>query len=80
MRSTHYHVTQHGRRSRPIKHKALADRECLALAGAYGTPSGFLPQVESCYDAACIDPPILSQAVGRPEAARIRERDTWPWG
>ena len=77
-RSTHYHVTQHGRTSRPFRYQALAQTEALKLAGVNGTPSGFLPAVEPCYDPSCLALPIASQMVGRSSApARTRERD-WP--
>lgn len=63
MRSTHYHIEQHGRRSVPIKYQAHARLQALRLAGVNGTPSGFLPVVVPCYSTACLDPPLLSQAV-----------------
>jgi hypothetical protein len=64
MRSTHYHVTHQGRRSRPVRYQALAQQAALRYAGMTGTPSGFLPGVVACYDAACLDPPPASVTTG----------------
>jgi hypothetical protein len=62
IRSTHYHITQHGLRSAPIKNKGVADLKCRQLAGQRGTPSGFLPMVVPCYSSACLDPPPVAIA------------------
>lgn len=79
-RSRHFHVYNHGLRSEPFCYRAEARERAQLLAGVFGTPGGFLPNIGECCDPTCLsvaEPEARSVGTAtRPRAAT----DGWPWG
>jgi hypothetical protein len=53
-RSRHFHVYNDGLRSEPFCYRAEARERARLLAGVFGTPGGFLPNIGECCDPACL--------------------------
>ena len=79
-RSRHFHVYNHGLRSEPFSHRAEARERAQLLAGVFGTPGGFLPNIGECCNPACLS---VAEPQARPVRPSMRPRagidDGWPW-